>query len=48
MPPEACVNPMDLIELARTKVKTADGKGFPIHIEFIDKDGKSQELKPFS
>ncbi len=48
LPPEACVNPTDLIELARTKVKTAGGKGFPIHIEFIDKDGKSQELKPFS
>ena len=48
LPPEACVNPMDLIELARSKVKTAGGKGFPIHIEFIDKDGKSQTLKPFS
>ena len=48
LPPEACVNPMDLIELARTKVKTTGGRGFPIHIEFIDKDGKSQELKPFS
>ena len=48
LPPEACVNPTDLIELARTKVKAAGGKGFPIHIEFIDKDGKSQELKPFS
>jgi saccharopine dehydrogenase-like NADP-dependent oxidoreductase len=48
LPPEACVNPMDLIELARTKVSTAGGRGFPIHIEHIDKDGKSQTLKPFS
>jgi hypothetical protein len=36
------------VELAKTKVSTTGGKGFPIHIEFIDKDGKSQELKPFS
>ena len=48
LPPEACVNPIDLIELARTKISTGDGRGFPIHIEHIDKDGKSQELRPFS
>ena len=48
LPPEACVNPVDLIELARTKISTGDGRGFPIHIEHIDKDGKSQELRPFS
>jgi saccharopine dehydrogenase (NAD+, L-lysine-forming) len=47
LPPEACVNPMDLLELAKTKVKTAGGKGFPITIEHIDKDGKSQTLNLF-
>ena len=48
LPPEACVNPMDLLELAKTKVKTAGGKGFPIAIEHIDKDGKSQNINLFS
>ncbi len=48
LPPEACVNPMDLVELARTKVKAAAGRGFPIDIEHIDKDGKSQKVKLFS
>jgi saccharopine dehydrogenase-like NADP-dependent oxidoreductase len=47
LPPEACVNPMDLLELAKTSVKTAGGKGFPIVIEHIDKDGKSQVLDLF-
>jgi len=46
--PEACVNPMDLLELAKTKVKTVSGRGFPISIEHIDKDGKSQKLNLFS
>ena len=48
LPPEACVNPMDLLELAKTKVKAAAGKGFPISIEHIDKDGKSQKMDLFS
>jgi saccharopine dehydrogenase-like NADP-dependent oxidoreductase len=47
LPPEACVNPMDLLELAKTSVKTAGGKGFPIVVEHIDKDGKSQTLNLF-
>jgi len=47
LPPEACVNPMDLLELAKTKVKAAGGKGFPIVIEHIDKDGKSQRMNLF-
>jgi saccharopine dehydrogenase-like NADP-dependent oxidoreductase len=47
LPPEACVNPMDLLELAKTSVKTAGGTGFPITIEHIDKDGKSQMLNLF-
>jgi saccharopine dehydrogenase (NAD+, L-lysine-forming) len=47
LPPEACVNPTDLLELAKTSVKTAGGKGFPIVVEHIDKDGKSQTLDLF-
>jgi len=47
LPPEACVNPRDLLELAKTKVKAAGGKGFPITIEHIGKDGKSQTLNLF-
>ena len=47
LPPEACVNPMDLLELAKTKVKAAGGRGFPITIEHIDRDGKSQTLNLF-
>lgn len=47
LPPEACVNPMDLLELAKTSVKATGGKGFPIVIEHIDKDGKSQRMNLF-
>jgi saccharopine dehydrogenase (NAD+, L-lysine-forming) len=47
LPPEACVNPMDLLELARTSVKAAGGRGFPIVIEHIDKDGKAQRVNLF-
>jgi saccharopine dehydrogenase-like NADP-dependent oxidoreductase len=48
LPPEACVDPMDLLNLAKTKVKAAAGRGFPIHVEHIDKDGKSQQVNLFS
>jgi saccharopine dehydrogenase-like NADP-dependent oxidoreductase len=47
LPPEACVNPMDMLELAKTSVKATGGKGFPIAIEHIDKDGKSQMMNLF-
>ncbi len=43
-PPEGCVDPLDLLELARTKVSMGDRKGLPIVIEHIDKDGKSKRL----
>jgi saccharopine dehydrogenase (NAD+, L-lysine-forming) len=46
-PPEACVNPLDVLELAKTKVKLGGGKGLPIVIEHIDKTGKSQKLNLF-
>ena len=48
LPPEACVNPLDMLELAKTKVKAGGGRGFPIVIEHIDKDGKSQRMDFFS
>jgi saccharopine dehydrogenase (NAD+, L-lysine-forming) len=47
LPPEACVNPMDLLELARTSVKAAGGKGFPIVVEHIDRDGKLRRVDLF-
>ena len=46
-PPETCVNPMDLLELARTRVSLGERKGFPIAIEHIDKDGNSQKVDLF-
>ncbi len=48
LPPEACVNPIDMLELAKTTVKTAAGRGFPITVEHIDKEGKSQKLNLFA
>jgi saccharopine dehydrogenase (NAD+, L-lysine-forming) len=47
LPPEACVNPMDLLELAKTSVKASGGKGFPIAIEHVDSHGKSQMVNLF-
>ena len=47
LPPEACVDPMDLLGLAKTAVKTGGGRGFPIVVEHIDKDGKSQKMNLF-
>jgi saccharopine dehydrogenase (NAD+, L-lysine-forming) len=47
LPPEACVNPMDLLDLAKTSVKATGGKGFPITIEHIGEDGKSQRMNLF-
>ena len=46
-PPEGCVNPMDLLELARSRVSLGEKKGFPIVIEHIDKDGKSERIDLF-
>ncbi|MHC1578919.1 MAG: saccharopine dehydrogenase family protein [Dehalococcoidia bacterium] len=47
LPPEACVNPMDLLEIAKTSVEATGGKGFPIVVEHIDKDGNSQAVNLF-
>ena len=48
MPPEACVNPNDVLELIKTKVKFGGKSGsVPIAIRHIDKNGKSKELKLF-
>jgi len=47
-PPEGCVNPMDVLQLARTSVRTSGGsRGFPIAIEHIDASGKVQEIDPW-
>ncbi|MCX6004891.1 MAG: saccharopine dehydrogenase NADP-binding domain-containing protein [Chloroflexi bacterium] len=48
LPPEACVNPNDVLELIKTKIKFG-GKsgGVPIAIQHINKDGKVSELKLF-
>lgn len=46
-PPEECIDPMDLLELARSKVSVGEKKGFPIVIEHIDKDGKSERIDLF-
>lgn len=41
-PPEACVEPLEFLELARSRVSLGDKKGLPLVIEQIDKDGRSQ------
>jgi saccharopine dehydrogenase (NAD+, L-lysine-forming) len=41
-PPEACVEPLDFLDLARNKVSLGDKKGLPLVIERIDRDGRSQ------
>jgi saccharopine dehydrogenase (NAD+, L-lysine-forming) len=47
LPPESCVAPMDLLELARSKVSLGDKKGLPIVIDHVDKDGKSKTVDLF-
>ena len=46
-PPEICINPMDLLELARTRVSLGERKGFPIIIEHTDKDGNLKTVDLF-
>ncbi len=47
LPPESCVDPMDLLELARDRVSIGEKKGLRIVIEHIDKDGSSRLLDLF-
>jgi saccharopine dehydrogenase (NAD+, L-lysine-forming) len=47
LPPEACVEPMELLELARTVTSAGKGKGLPIIIEHIDESGKSKTIDLF-
>jgi saccharopine dehydrogenase (NAD+, L-lysine-forming) len=47
LPPEACIEPMELLDLARTKTSAGGGKGLPIIIEHIDKGGKSKTINLF-
>lgn len=44
LPPEACVVPMELLGLAREKIKETRGEGLPIVIEHIDKDGNINKM----
>jgi len=44
LPPEACVDPLDLISLAKTHVKMDGKSGVPLKIEHIDADGKVEEI----
>jgi saccharopine dehydrogenase (NAD+, L-lysine-forming) len=44
-PPEAAVNPLDMIQLAGEVIKSAGmGDSAPIYIEHIDKDGKVETI----
>ncbi|MBW2637428.1 MAG: saccharopine dehydrogenase NADP-binding domain-containing protein [Deltaproteobacteria bacterium] len=45
LPPEACVDPLDLLALAKTHVKMDGKSGVPLKIEHIDADGKVEEIK---
>ena len=48
LPPEGCVNPMDVLELARTKVRVGDKGGLPIAVEHVDASGRLEEVDLFS
>ncbi|MDY6916432.1 MAG: saccharopine dehydrogenase NADP-binding domain-containing protein [Chloroflexota bacterium] len=47
-PPEACVDPLDVLQLAKASVRTSAGsRGFPIVIEHIDAKGNKEEIDPW-
>jgi saccharopine dehydrogenase (NAD+, L-lysine-forming) len=47
IPPEGCVNPMDMLKLARTIVKLGEKSGLPIVTERIDRNGKLEKIALF-
>lgn len=47
VPPENCVRPMDLLQLARDTVQMTGQKGFPIVIQHIDGKGQSRKIDLF-
>lgn len=47
LPPEACVKPMDLLQLAQGIVTIGEKKGLPIVIEHIDASGGSKIINLF-
>jgi saccharopine dehydrogenase-like NADP-dependent oxidoreductase len=47
LPPEACVKPMDLLQLAQGIVTIGEKKGLPIVIEHIDASGQSKTINLF-
>lgn len=44
LPPEACVDPVKVLELAQETVESEKGSGFPIFIEKIDNKGNREEI----
>jgi len=45
LPPEACVDPLDLLALAKTHVHMDGKSGMPLKIEHIDADGTVEEIQ---
>ena len=45
LPPEACVDPLDLLALAKTHVQMDGKSGMPLKIEHIDANGKIEEIE---
>ena len=46
LPPEACVNPFEMIELAKKNIMTVmeGGEGLPLVVEKIDENGNIEEI----
>lgn len=45
LPPEACVEPTDALELAKKALESEDGEGLPLYIEKIDGEGNAEEIE---
>lgn len=43
-PPEGCVNPMNLVEMAKSCGKLGKKKGLPIAVEYVDKSSRSKTM----
>lgn len=44
LPPEACVEPIELLELAGETLESTSGERLPLHIEKIDGEGNVEEI----
>ena len=47
-PPEVCVDPLELLELARSRISLGDKTGLPIVVERIGGDGEPERIDLFS